>query len=211
MVLPVVARNTIPLGCGRDAMRMIAGDKEQEIIELFRRGDASAMDVLYAEYAGRLTGVCARYVASDDDLKDVMQEALIKIFTRIGGFEYQGKGSLLAWMARIVVNESLQLLKRRRRLQTVALEEDLAGEMPQGDDTSPQGVSQLSGDELTAIIRKLPAGYRSVFCLYAIEGKSHKEIAAMLGIRPDSSASQYHRAKSMLAKMIKDYTANRNG
>ena len=62
-----------------------------------------------------------------------------------------------------------------------------------------------SGDVLTRLIRQLPDGYRTVLNLYVIEGKSHKEIAEMLNIKPDTSASQLHRAKNMLAKFIKDY------
>ena len=47
-----------------------------------------------------------------------------------------------------------------------------------------------------------------VFNLYAIEGKSHKEIAEILGIKSDSSASQFHRAKNMLAREIEKYKQN---
>ncbi len=55
------------------------------------------------------------------------------------------------------------------------------------------------------MIRALPDGYRTVFNLYAIEGKKHKEIAKMLGIKENSSASQYQRAKTLLALKIKEY------
>ena len=58
------------------------------------------------------------------------------------------------------------------------------------------------------MIRNLPDGYRTVFNLYAIEGKSHKEIAATLGIKADTSASQLHRAKNMLAREIEKYKKN---
>ena len=56
-------------------------------------------------------------------------------------------------------------------------------------------------------IQELPAGYRAVFNLYVFEEKSHKEIAEQLGITEQTSASQYHRAKSKLAKQIKEYIA----
>ena len=84
----------------------IAGDNiEQQIIRSFNRGDSSAMDELYGRYADYLTGVCTRYITADDDLKDVLQESFIKIFMGIGSFSYRGKGSLKAWMSRIVVND----------------------------------------------------------------------------------------------------------
>ena len=55
------------------------------------------------------------------------------------------------------------------------------------------------------MIRDLPDGYRTIFNLYVIEEKSHKEIAELLGIKINSSASQLHRVKAMLAEKIKKY------
>lgn len=185
-------------------MRIFGKDKEQKIVHLFRRGDVSAMDVLYAEYANYLIAVCARYISDDDDVKDILQEAFIKIFTTIDTFDYRGAGSLKAWMGRIVVNESLQWLRQRKRSPFDRMEAD----PPDLPDDDPE-TEDLSSDELTQLIRQLPEGYRAVINLYVVEGKSHKEIAQLLGIKPDSSASQLHRAKSMLARIIKDYKRHR--
>lgn len=185
-------------------MRIFGKDKERKIVDLFRRGDVSAMDVLYAEYANYLTAVCARYISDDDDVKDILQEAFIKIFTTIDTFDYRGTGSLKAWMGRIVVNESLQWLRLRKRSPFDRMEAD----PPDLPDDDPE-TEDLSSDELTQLIRQLPEGYRAVLNLYVVEGKSHKEIAQLLGIKPDSSASQLHRAKSMLARIIKDYKRHR--
>lgn len=181
-------------------MRIFGKDKERKIVDLFRRGDVSAMDVLYAEYANYLTAVCARYISDDDDVKDILQEAFIKIFTTIDTFDYRGTGSLKAWLGRIVVNESLQWLRQRKRSPFDRMETD----PPDLPDDDPE-TDDLSSDELTQLVRQLPEGYRAVLNLYVVEGKSHKEIAQMLGIKPDSSASQLHRAKNMLAHIIKDY------
>ncbi len=180
-------------------MSILPTDKEQHILQQFKRNYNSAMDLLYAEYAGYLTAVCARYIAGDDDMKDVLQEALIKIFTQIGSFEYRGKGSLKAWMTRIVVNESLQFLRRSKKDEVLVDTEppDIPEEDPDTDG--------LNAEEMTDIIRSLPDGYRMVFNLYVIEGKSHKEIAQILNIKPDTSASQLHRAKNILARLITQY------
>ncbi len=180
-------------------MSTLPTDKEQHILQQFKRNYNSAMDLLYAEYAGYLTAVCARYIAGDDDMKDVLQEALIKIFTQIGSFEYRGKGSLKAWMTRIVVNESLQFLRRSKKDEVLVDTEppDIPEEDPDTDG--------LNAEEMTDIIRSLPDGYRMVFNLYVIEGKSHKEIAQILNIKPDTSASQLHRAKNILARLITQY------
>ena len=59
------------------------------------------------------------------------------------------------------------------------------------------------------MLSRLPTGYRTVLNLYIFEGKSHQEIASLLGIKENSSASQLHRAKNLLAKMIKEYNDNK--
>lgn len=175
-------------------------DKEQEILRLFGKGDSRAMDLLYAEYSDYLNAVCARYVPNCDDRHDVLQEAFIKIFTRIDTFRYQGRGSLRAWASRIVVNEALGFLRRQHPEQESAddpADLSIADEEPQPDGIPPEALSEM--------IASLPPGYRAVLNLYAIEGRSHKEIASILGISPDTSASQFHRACNRLARMITDY------
>ena len=178
-------------------------NQEQHILHLFDRGDTSAMNVLYATYANYLTAVCARYIADDNDLKDVLPETFIRIFTQIHTFEFRGKGSLKAWLARIAVNESLTFLRNKIRERKM---ESFDDDPPDIIDETPPEVDKLSEQELLGLIRQLPIGYRTVFNLYAIEGKSHQEIGELLNIKADSSASQYHRAKNMLAKMANALT-----
>ncbi|PTL33734.1 RNA polymerase subunit sigma [Prevotella sp. oral taxon 376] len=180
-------------------MKIAGNNIELQIIRLFNRGDSSAMDELYDRYADYLTGVCTRYITADDDLKDVLQESFIKIFMGIGSFSYRGKGSLKAWMSRIVVNESLLFLRKKR----LRAPEKLLADPPDIPEEEPD-TDHMDSTDLARFIRQLPAGYREIFNLFAIEGLSHKEIASKLGIKPDSSASQFHRAKNLLARMIKE-------
>lgn len=172
-------------------------NNERHILQLFARGDSRAMDVLYAEFADYMAGVCVRYVPQPDDTRDVLQEALIKIFSSIGSFKYRGEGSLKAWLTRVAVNESLMFLRDKKKMLFVDSERDI----PDAPDEPPD-TSGLTADMVDEALRQLPDGYRAVFNLYVIEGKSHKEIAELLGIKPDTSASQYHRAKAMLARLL---------
>ena len=73
-----------------------------------------------------------------------------------------------------------------------------------------QDLYDIDADQLHAFIRSLPDGYRTVFNLYAIDGKSHNEIAQLLGISESTSASQYHRAKVLLAKKITNYLSQKS-
>ena len=181
------------------------GNVDKELVHAAMRGNRSAMADLYSRNIGYLTAVCSRYLADNDDRNDVLQNSFVKIFSALGSFEYRGEGSLKAWMARIVVNEALKYLKNAGRISTVPEDRipDIAdGEEPEVDDI-PQPVLQ-------DMIRQLPDGYRTVFNLYVFEEMSHKEIAETLGIKVNSSASQYHRAKAMLARWLNDYRKERH-
>jgi len=176
-------------------------DKQAEalLVEGLRSGKESAMRDFYAHYAGYLTAVCARYVPWPDDLKDVLHDALLKVFTRIGDFSYQGPGSLKAWASRVVVNESLLFLRQKKRLVFAA--DDLS----EAEEDVAVPAEGLGMPVLQQMIQQLPDGYRTVFNLFVFEGMPHADIARQLGISTATSASQYHRAKKMLQKSILEY------
>ena len=174
------------------------GVSERELIGLVRSGDSSGMRSLYERYAGYLTAVAARYLCDRATVKDVLQDAFVSAYTHLGDFEYRGEGSLRSWMTRIVVNGSLKQLRKSGRLTFV-------DELPDREEEAPDNLQTLPAAVLAEMIKALPDGYRTVFNLYVFEDKSHKEIAQMLGIKEDSSASQYFRARAMLARKIKEY------
>lgn len=171
---------------------------ELELLKLVRSGDSSGMRLFYERYVGYLTAVCSRYVVDRSDVKDILQEAFIKIFKGLESFEYRGEGSVRAWASRIVVNDSLKSLKAASRLSFV---DDLP-DIPEDDAPS---FPELPPAVVQEMIKALPDGYRTVFNLFVFEKKSHREIASLLGIKEDSSASQFFRARAMLAKKIKAY------
>ena len=84
---------------------------ESELLDLAARRDHAAMKAIYDRYVEYLAAACARYVGDENDRKDVLQEAFIKIFTSLDKFEFRGEGSFKAWMVRIAVNEALRFLK----------------------------------------------------------------------------------------------------
>jgi RNA polymerase sigma-70 factor (ECF subfamily) len=181
-------------------------DTEREWVRLAQCGDASAQKTIYIRYVRYLTAVCARYVSHDEDLKDVLQDSFVKIFLSIDRFEYRGDGSLKAWMTRIVVNEALKFLGREARFASVANPQELPEIVD--DDGDPDGMEDVSPEIIQELIRALPVGYRTVFNLYMIEGRSHREIASLLNIGESTSASQLHRAKAILARQIREYSKN---
>lgn len=171
---------------------------ERELVRLVGRGDSRAQRELYERYAGYLTAIASRYLSDSDRVKDVLQDAFIRIFDRFGTFRYRGEGSLRAWMTRVVVNFALQDLRRTDRLLP-------ARELPDVPEEGGPDFDDLPMDVLQDMIRHLPDGYRTVFNLFVFEQLKHKEIAAILGIKENSSASQFLRARAMLVKEIKEY------
>ncbi|MCS3867355.1 RNA polymerase sigma-70 factor (ECF subfamily) [Chryseobacterium ginsenosidimutans] len=176
-------------------------NKEQILVNRLLQKEEAAWKELFGAYSGSLTYVCSRYVIDRDDVHDVLQNSFIQMFRSIGSFEYRGSGSLKAWITRIVVNESLKHIKQNVDFKSVS--EDF--EIPDEQDDADPDFEEISQETIMTMIRSLPEGYRTVFNLYVFEKKSHKEIAETLGIAENSSASQFHRAKSMLAQKIKEY------
>lgn len=176
-----------------------SGYNEKSLVSLVKNGDKAAMKAVYDKYAPYLSAVCARYVSAEDDRKDVLQECFIKIFTSLDSFKFRGEGSFKAWMARITVNESLRFLKKNISNDFIEYE----GELP--DIVEEPEVEGIPDDVVNDMILSLPPGYRMVFNLYVFEHKSHKEIAEMLNIGESSSASQFSRAKALLARKAREY------
>ena len=162
------------------------------------------MKALYDRYAGFLTAVCSRYIENKEDVKDLMQDSFIRIFSTIGSLEYRGEGSLKAWMSRIVINNTLKYIRDNIQKGMISIDEDI----PDVPDEEIPEISEIPPSLIQEMIRRLPEGYRTVFNLFVFEGKSHKEIAMLLGIKENSSASQLHRAKALLAGWIREYRQN---
>lgn len=176
---------------------------EAQLAQRAARQDPEAQYQLYRLTAGYLTAVGRRYVCDAQDLKDVLQDSYLKIFSQLHRFSYRGPGSLRAWTTRIVVNEAISLLRQRERMDSLSSEDDLSN-LPE-EDISEDDMNRLPPEVLQTMVSELPTGYRTVLNLYVFEDKSHQEIARLLGIKESSSASQLHRARQMLARKIKAY------
>ena len=181
------------------------GNEEQRLVKRLQEGDKTAAREFYTRYGGSLAGVCVRYIADEEDVKDVIQNALVHIFSHITDFKYRGNGSLEAWVVRIAVNESLKFLRTKVQYELLQPDYDIID-----DSEVDPSVRDIPPDIIRQMLNRLPTGYRTVLNLYVFEGKSHQEIARLLGIKKDSSASQLLRAKSMLAQMIRKYNNNNN-
>jgi RNA polymerase sigma-70 factor (ECF subfamily) len=165
-----------------------------DVIEKCRKGDTKAQFELYMLYYKPMYNVCLRIVGNEVEAEDVMQEAFLKAFTKID--TYEGVVSFGAWLKKIVINRSLDQLKKRK----VKFEE-LNEKIPDEEEVRIE-ISEIQMEQLKKAIHRLPDGYRVVLSLYLLEGYDHEEIAQILGITNVSSRSQYLRAKLKLRQML---------
>ena len=172
-------------------------ETEEQLLNAVKTGDRQAMRRLYERYKGYAMSIGLRYISDSDDAEDVVQDSFIKILTSVQHIDYQGEGSLTAWVRKTVVNNALDFVRKHERISFTGTIPDIPNEEPE--------LERIPPEALTTMIAQLPAGYRLVLNLYVFEHCSHKEIAQRLGIRESSSTSQLSRAKLMLIKMMKDY------
>ena len=170
---------------------------DEQLVKGCVRKDRVAQKNFYQRFCGKMMGVCLRYADSRDEAQDILQESFIKIFDKIETFS--GKGSLEGWVRRIVVNQALDNYRKNKMHKKNI---DLADVAYQVEDDE-KIMDSFAAEDLLGVIRKLPTGFRTVFNLYAIEGYSHKEIAAQLNISESTSKSQYSRARSHIQDMMK--------
>lgn len=151
-----------------------------------------------------MLAVCYRYTGDMDEAHDVLHDGFIKIFSN---FTFRGECSLATWMTRVMMTQAIDYLRRKQRFTQLVVSEEQLPDVIDEASVAESG-SGLFEEVLMKFVAELPDGCRTVFNLYVFEEKSHKEIARLLHIKEHSSTSQLFRAKYLLAKRIKEYTAH---
>lgn len=171
---------------------------DSQLIDACKKGDRASQKILFDRLAPRMFPLCIRYVKDRSLAEDILQDGFITLFTRID--TYKADGSFEGWARRIFVTTALMYLRKKDALK-MSDELDIARGM------KAETVSQMQNigyKELMELVMTLPAGFRAVFNMYAIEGYSHKEIAQMLGITETTSRTQFSRARAWLQNKIKE-------
>ena len=180
---------------------------EAEAIRLAQAGNAAAFEFLYQLHSRRVYALCLRMVGNPADAEDLMQEAFLQLFRKIGTF--RGESAFSTWLHRMTVNVVLMRL-RKKSLPTDSLEETLE---PDAENSGPKrdvGAPdlRLSGAvdrvNLERSIEKLPPGYRTVFVLHDVQGYEHNEIAGIMGCSVGNSKSQLHKARTRLRDLLQE-------
>jgi len=165
------------------------------IIQLCVQGERSAQKALFDMYKDILFPICLRYLKQEDEAQDVFIEGFYKIFSRIE--DYKGDGSFEGWMKKIMVNESLMHLRKRKKLHLMVEWND------QESTEFEDPWANVNYEDFMQLLQMLPDGYRTIFNLYVLEGFKHREIAEMLEISINTSKSQLILAKKRLLELYK--------
>lgn len=168
----------------------------EEFIKECCRGDRKAQKRLFDELYSPMYRVVYRYVNKQSEAEDCVMKGFMKVFLNLPRFGYQGEQSLFVWTRRIMVNEALMFLRRNHNF-TLSLESNYQ-EIP----VESEVLARMDAEALNDLILSLPAGYRTVFNLYVVEGYDHKEIAQALGISEATSRTQLAKARNKLRIML---------
>lgn len=158
-------------------------------------GERQYQEMLYKKFSWKMMGVCMRYSKNREEAEDFLQEGFVKVFTHLR--TYKAKGSLEGWVRRVIVNTILDGMRKKSLMFKVVDIEEADHEL-RADDL----LSEISVQDLVALIQELAPGYRTVFNLYAVEGYTHKEIGKRLGISEGTSKSQFAMARKVLREKI---------
>jgi RNA polymerase sigma-70 factor (ECF subfamily) len=179
----------------RKTLEAVYIDKHLDLVNQCRQGSRTAQFELYKLYVKAMYNVALRIVNHIAEAEDVLQESFLDAFTRIENF--RGETTFGLWLKQIVINKSINQL-RKRRAEFVNIDDvDIAEE--EKDDTAYQ---DLRVNEIKEAVGELPDGYRVVLTLYLFEGYDHEEISHILKISENTSRTQYMRAKKKLNGLL---------
>ena len=170
-------------------------EKLSQLLDGCLKNDRHSQKLLYQEYYNFAMSICLRYTTNRYEASEVLNDGFFKVFTNLA--KYDRGRPFKAWLGKIMRNVAIDYY--RTNLKT-AFQEEL--DKAEGVETENLIENKLSYEDLLAIVQTLPHSYRVVFNLYEIDGYTHEEIAAMLGISTGTSRSNLCKAKHKLQEMI---------
>jgi RNA polymerase sigma-70 factor, ECF subfamily len=189
---------------GRQAVVQIAGKMgaDAELLALMRRGEPAAFAALMRQNNRRLYRLARSIVRDESEAEDVVQETYVRALAHLDDF--RGEASLTTWLARIAANEALGRLRRRRPTVDLAQAENVVPLPGLGAAINPENAAARR--EVRRVIERavdeLPASFRTVFMLRAVEQMSIDETAALLGIPAETVKTRFHRANRQLRQAL---------
>jgi RNA polymerase sigma-70 factor (ECF subfamily) len=185
-------------------------DDEATLVAQLRAGDQAAFEQVVRAYGGRLLAVARRIVGSEEDARDVVQDAFMNAFKSLDRFE--GNAKLSTWLHRIAVNAALMRLRTRKRKPEQSIETMLPSFLDDGhheerfqswEEPVDKVMERAEARELVRQqIDALPDSYRTVLVLRDIEGLDTEETANVLGLSVNATKIRLHRARQALRTLL---------
>jgi RNA polymerase sigma-70 factor (ECF subfamily) len=159
-------------------------------------GDLAAFERLYRDNERRVFALCMRLSSDPALAEELTQEVFIRAWRKLGSF--RGQSAFSSWLYPLTVNVALtERRSRRRRLARIVPTDDVTTLEPKAPAPTPE-----AGFDLEKAMAGLPPGARRVFVLHDVEGRTHEEIASLLGLAPGTSKAQLHRARKLLREVL---------
>jgi len=187
--------------------------QDEDLLLRMRSGEEAAFEELVRTHGGRLLAVARRYLPSEDDARDAVQDAFLSAFKALPAFEGQAK--LSTWLHRIAVNAALMKLRTRRRKPEQSIDDLLPGFLEDGhlekpaSEWMPVPLDLVERKEIAEIVRsniaRLPDNHRHVLLLRDIEEFDTEETAGMLEITPNAVKTRLHRARLALRELLEPH------
>lgn len=174
-------------------------DSNSAIIERCKKGDRKAFYELYSLYNKAMFNISLRILNNTFEAEEVLQDSFLKAFQNIQ--IYNSNHLFGAWLKKIVINGSLDALKKRKP-KLVSIDEIGLSLGEENEAYDNEDEIEFDVETIKKCVSQLPDGYRTVLSLFLFEDYSHKEIAELLGINEGTSKSQYNRAKKKLIELI---------
>jgi RNA polymerase sigma factor (sigma-70 family) len=170
-----------------------------EVIEKCKQNNRIAQLQLYNQYCDGMYAVALRFVKDTMEAEDIVQEAFIKAFTKL--HQYKAEVTFGAWLKRIVINKSIDLLKSKKQ-HMLELDEVHLKVVDDSYENEWLVDDTIKIDDVKEAINKLPEKYQYVVMLYLIEGYDHQEISEILNISEVASRTQLSRGKVKLKELL---------
>jgi len=167
----------------------------QPLIDKCLENDRQAQAAVYKLYFRSMYNTSLRIVNKPDEAEDIMQESFLTAFSKLDS--YKGEVSFGIWLKRIVVNRSLDYLRKRK----VEFEE-VHADHPVYEDDNETDENEYTVEEVKTTISQLSDGYRTILSLILLEGYDHEEVSEILGISNVTSRTQFCRAKKHLRDLM---------
>ncbi|MFH1159649.1 MAG: RNA polymerase sigma factor [bacterium] len=171
----------------------------QDLIDACKRGSREAQFKLYKLYYKSMYNTCLRIVNDTAEAEDIMQESFLDAFRKIN--YYTGEGTFGSWLKRIMVNNALDTLRKRRDQTSI---EEAGIDFADEEDQASEEEIQLQVQEIKLAIEKLPEDYRIILSLILFEGYDHEEVCEILKITYNNSRTRFSRARQRLLEIIQE-------